>query len=156
MEKRALATGIVFSGCNYGVILFPPLIHLILKQHGWQLVIWTFGGLILAMVGASMLLKPIDVEIIPKLSEQRWNIDAFYAGSRQSSCGEDEVNEDLETAIQVSNNPLTGMVTNFVQSLDQSIQKIMIEDPAMAHCIFKDLLEILQAQLSLTKIYMKI
>ena len=71
-----------------------------------------------AMVGASMLLKPIDVEIIPKLSEQRWNIDAFYAGSRQSSCGEDEVNEDLETAIQVSNNPLTGMVTISVSISD--------------------------------------
>ena len=114
VDKRALATGIVFSGCNYGVILFPPLIHLILKQHGWQLVIWTFGGLMLAMVGVSMLLKPIDVEIIPKLSEQRWNIDAFYAGSRQSSCGEDEVNEDLETPSQVSNNPLPGMVTKSV------------------------------------------
>ena len=68
----------------------------------------------LAMVGVSMLFKPIDVEIIPKLSEQRWNIDAFYAGSRQSSCDEDEVNEDLETAIQVSNNPLTGMVTKSI------------------------------------------
>ena len=68
----------------------------------------------LAMVGVSMLLKPIDVEIIPKLSEQRWNIDAFYAGSRQSSCDEDEVNEDLESPNEVSNDPLTGMVTKSV------------------------------------------
>jgi MFS family permease len=68
VRRRALATGIAFSGVGVGAILILPWLQTIILKEGWRSACWTLGLItliVLVPINLIVTKRPQDVGLLP-------------------------------------------------------------------------------------------
>ncbi|XP_050393606.1 monocarboxylate transporter 12-B isoform X1 [Patella vulgata] len=81
-KKRALTTGLSVCGSGIGTFIFAPLTEYLIQEYGWRGTLLIIGGIVLNLVVAGALFRPLEFTEEEKLRRAR---EAFDKMSRTIS-----------------------------------------------------------------------
>ncbi|CAH1794226.1 unnamed protein product [Owenia fusiformis] len=118
--KRAFATGLAVSGSGIGTFVFAPLTEFLMGKYGWRGTILILGGIMLNIVVAGALFRPLETKRDKKRKRYLRSLAKF---SRQNSTiSMDDINQ-----IHI---PLNGSASINDNCIDLDMQKhSMLNDP---------------------------
>ncbi|CAG0879999.1 unnamed protein product [Cyprideis torosa] len=79
-RRRAIVTGLFFTGSGLGMFIFPPLVELMVQRYNWRGTMLVYSALILHCSSLGLLLRPLNppsrvtkeiAEVTTKIEELR-------------------------------------------------------------------------------------
>lgn len=94
-NKRAIANGIAMSACSVGGLLFAPLCRFLLDEYDLQGTLLILGGILLNILVAGSLLRPIDFFSVEKRRSELKKKSKKHAKVRKDTAPPNETNGNI-------------------------------------------------------------